>query len=654
MVTYEQWNKAIISYFFEDCEPGEIVFLQTNAEALEDIAELSAFNVPDAADSLKMAVRHKVVRSDGDAVNFRAVKPILWKDYTKEDPPQVAFLALTAFAASLMESEGSVASHNYYSRLNEVLFGRVIKGTPQGFNRYEFENFWKHIQNWAIDQHDVVLYLTQGSSSSRYVWYPKSQCLISRHDRSTIYRFFRRYELTPFSKISEDQLERKLRTWLLSSGLGKIKRYFLNASYRKSIVSQVKSLLEHWDGEDGGEILPESVRGERQTTASVNVELRFDLRDNVEIRYWFPKRGRDEINCKINSLGIHHLQPSHLEKWFQPVVDDRSRFWNLLSRLQLQTDEPNPIVYTLGISDIWVFREDSERDDSWLSQRNMQLHEDHLIVFRKRLASQVIDRLRQTCEHEVEEASPVYVNGKENDWLHLRVKPTKFVSFPDQKFWKLSVASGKRLSLIGGLSVKDQEGQKAYFDFCLPTVFVPDLRRSDEESLHINGQTFPISKNRLVKLDSLESGVYQLIYGRQTRELRVISPDRSLEHHNQTLIAEIFENRSSIPTYAMKEMLEISANSGIWLAGAKLFGDIPPPLALIDNKFSKVPAHIISSVVKVAIDLKQGKTGVPEWFDEAIEYLDQNILLRSLVKKKLSLYHEKALSYIELCKKIGK
>ena len=53
MITYEQWNKAIISYFFEDCEPGQIVFLQTNVETLDEIAELSDFNVSDAADRLK-------------------------------------------------------------------------------------------------------------------------------------------------------------------------------------------------------------------------------------------------------------------------------------------------------------------------------------------------------------------------------------------------------------------------------------------------------------------------------------------------------------------------------------------------------------------------------------------------------------------------
>ena len=650
MITYEQWNKAIISYLFKDCEPGQIVFLQTNAEILSEIAELSNFDVANADESLKETVRDKVVVSG--TVNFWSVNPALWKDYSEEDPPQVAFLALTVLAASLMDSEGSVGPNNYYIRLNELLFGQSFGGAPPGFNRSKFEDFWKHLRIWLRVQHDVVLYLTEGSSSRRYVWYPISQCLISKRNRRDVYRFFRHHNLTPFSQVSDNQLEKDFLGWLRSSGLTKIERYFSNDSYKKSILSQVKSLLEHWDGE----IPPEPLHGEKQTAASVIVEIRFDPLDNdVEIRYWFPTRGRDKTRCKTNALGIQDLQPSHLKKWFRPVTDDGGTFWNwnLWNRLQLQTHETSSIIYTLGLSDVWVFREDSERDDGWLSQRNMQRYEDHLIIFRKRLVNQVTGCLRQTCEQEFEEPSPIHVDGRENDWLYLRAEPTKFVSFSEQDLWKLSVVSSERIGFIGGLSVKNQDGRKAYLDFCLPTVFVPDLGLPNEEFLSIGDQAFPVHNDRLVPLDNaLQPGFHLLNYGNQTRELWIISPKCSLEHHNRTLIASISENRTSIPTYTMKEMSEISGRSGIWLTGTKLLGDIPPPP--LPDKFSKVPAHIISSVVKVAIDFQKGNTFVPEWLNETIEYLEQNIGLQAMVEKKLNLYHETALSYAELRKQIGK
>ena len=657
MVTYEQWNKAIISCFFENCEPSEIVFLRTDANTLLEIAEKFKFDVADAdkaADSLAEAVRDEVV--DSDSVDFWKINPtqiFRQGNRSAEEPSQVAFLALSVLAASLMDSGDSIGANNYYIRLNELLFGQSVKGYPPGFNRHTFEDFWKHLQKWARDQHNVELYLTEGPISIKYVWYAKSQCLISMRDRRAIYQFFSDHNLTPFSKISDSQLEKKFRPWLRgSAGSTKIERYFSNNSYKQSILSQVKSLLEHWDGE----IPPEPLQGKRQTTASINIELRSDVFvNNAEIRYWIPTRGRKKIRCKTNPLGIQDLQPSHLEKWFQPVIDRNGTFWNLRDSLQLQTDETNPIIYTLGLSDIWVFREDPERDHGWLSERYMHLYEDHLIMFHKRLASQVIDCLGQTCEEELEEPSPIYVSGKENDWLYLRIKPTNPSRFSDPKLWRLSVVSSKRISLIGGLSVKDQHGRRTYLDICLPDVLVPKLGFSDQKPLRIDDQEFSLDEERLVRLNNaLGPGVYQLTYGGQTRELRIISPEYSSKHRDQTLIACISENQTSIPTYAMKKISEVLKGSGVWLTGAKHFGNIPLPLSPTDDEFSKVPAHIISSVVKVAIDIKKGKTSVPEWFDEAIEYLDQNITLRSLVEKKLDSYDKAVLSYMELRKQIGK
>ena len=116
------------------------------------------------------------------------------------------------------------------------------------------------------------------------------------------------------------------------------------------------------------------------------------------------------------------------------------------------------------------------------SQRNIQLGEKHLIVFRKHLSSQVMDCLKKVCEQEIKEPSPIYVDGKEENWLYLEVEPTKFESFSDQKFWKLSVTAGRRLSFIGGLSVTDRNEHKAYLDICLPTIYVPDPGFSDIET----------------------------------------------------------------------------------------------------------------------------------------------------------------------------
>ena len=438
-----------------------------------------------------------------------------------------------------------------------------------------------------------------------------------------------------------------------STGSAKIKRYLSNESYKSSILNQVKSLLKHWDGE----IPPDEASvGKKHTTALINVELRFNLSSNVEIRYWFPRRGRNEIDCKINSFGIKCLQTSDSEKWFRPIIDKEGTFWGLLNSPQLQTDEIKPVIYTLGCSNIWVFRKDPERDDGWLSQRNMQLYEDHLIVFRKSLANQVIACVEQTCELEAETLSPIY-----DDWLCLRGTPTKPLPISNSELWRLSVDSGKRIRFIGGLSVQDRHGHRAFLNICLPTVFVPDLGLSSEVPLKVDSQELSVGKDRLVMLDGiLGPGVHKISYGSKTSDLRVITPERSLEHNNRTLTVTLFQDVLEMPTYSVRKIAEVTAELGVRLAGAKFLGmDIPEttwddvqtePSTHEENSdlSSKAPAELISSVIKMAIELKRDKASVPEWLGKAIKYLDQNVALRTLVQKKLEHYHETALSYTDL------
>ena len=73
MVTYEQWNKAIISYFFENSEQG-VVFLHTTPDTLPEIAEHAGFDVDDPEESLKEAVRKKVLFAN--KVELYKIRPI--------------------------------------------------------------------------------------------------------------------------------------------------------------------------------------------------------------------------------------------------------------------------------------------------------------------------------------------------------------------------------------------------------------------------------------------------------------------------------------------------------------------------------------------------------------------------------------------------
>lgn len=659
MVTYEQWNRAIIKHIFEACDPGETVFLNTTSETLSEIAEQEGFNVDDAVESLKEAVRKKVVVENiipPHKVWLFRVDPRHFINYTPEkDPPQVAFLALSVLAASMMESENSIAAFDYFSRLNQVLIGQLIKDAPKGFDRPLFQLCWKHLQRWAHKQHDVELYLTEGPTNQKYVWLPISQCLISNRYRRNIYLFFQHFNLTPFSKVQDEKLESDLHAWLSSSsGSAKIIRYFSKETYKQSILNQVKNLLEHWDG-----IIPPSLPTyTRHRSSLIRVELQIKMLD-TQIRYWLRRRERDEIGLEDNLLGVESLQTFNSEKWFRPQTDKKNAFWNLSNDLQFKTAEKIPIVYTLGHSDIWVFRVDKECDEGWISHRNMHLNEDHLIVFKEWLREQVINCLSQTSGQKCEDPNPVYVDEAENGWLYLRTTPTKIVTFSDSILWRLSVKSSEQISFGGGLLVQDEYNHRAYLDICLPTIYAPDIGLPDEEPLQINEVTYSIDENRCVTLDNnFKPGDYQIKYGTKTRDLRVISPDHTSKQKNKTLVASFNKDPGKIPIYSEETIAEITDKSGVWLTGAKFYGkDIPDgessEIRLDPNQSFKSHSEIISSVVKLAIQLKKNRISVPEWFDEAIKSIDQNACLRTLVQKKLRQYKEKALSYDDLRKRGG-
>ena len=651
MVTYEQWNKAIISYFFEDCEPGEVVFLQTNAEALDDIAELSAFNVADVADSLKMAVRHKVVRSD--RVNLRAVKPIVWKDYSKEDPPQVAFLALTVFAASKMETL------NYYEPLNDLFFDDPDRGRWKQGDLENIEKFWKHLQNW-VDQHDIKLHLTEGPRPQRFVWYPKSQCLISRYDEYKLHALFQEAELKPNAYLAEKQLLDILRS----------SRYFQNLSVKitrpirekkaaetRLILGQIQLLLENWDGE----VIERISRGiKRQNPNRVEVQLRFNSSGDVdEVRYWFRCRQGCKITFKRNALGIETLQPLD-DAWFKPCVMPANSlaFQILKNGAELKSEETKPSAFRLKPSEIWIFRHDSEPDDGWFSKGNLLLHEDHIIVYRKRLERGLISFLRQIYNEKPIPKS-ICIADQEAGWQYIKIRPT---SLCDSSFLGFRVTTSNQIRFVGGLPLDRRSN--SYFDFHLPTIVVPNLIDLPSKPLYINGQATKIPSDRKIELSG-KPGIseYRFSYLDCQATLRVIFPTRSTDHEKRTLAFNIDPDSTDPPIFIDRQIAEISDGSGVWLTGTKFLGTNIPQTSWKDmekipkpppsDPFLKTPANIISSVIKVAIDFKRGNISVPEWFDEALEYLEENVALRVLVEKKLNYYHETALSYEELRKQIG-
>lgn len=660
MITYKEWNKAIIKHIFENCEPGEIVFLNTTPETLKEIAEEEGFNVDDAVESLKEAVRKEVLFAN--KVELYKIRPVdLQNDQPEKEPTQVAFLALTVLAASQMDSEGSVAPNDYYSRLNHVLFGKLIKKAPAGFYGHEFEWLWIHLLKWSIYQHKVQLYLTVGSSTRRYVWYPISQCLISKHDENKLHAIFKEAELKPGAYLAEKQLLdilcSKKTFQKLSVKITRPVEQQKTAEVRL-ILGQIQLLLKNWDGE-----VWETIRRgtTRQNSTSISVHL-FDLPDDIdEICFWFKRRQNSQITFKHNPLNVETLQLSDDDQWYEPYVmpANLESFQILQNGTELKTTGANSFAYRIKPSDIWVFRWDEDHAVAWLSEDDLLLHEEHLIVYREQLKSEVISFLEQVCDN-VPTSKPIRIRGKETGWQYIKVKPIKF---SDLSLSGFRITTKDQIEFVGGLSLSGQ--RNSYIDFCLPTIVVPNLLTNSNELFYMNEQPVDIPSNRKIELpDQLDSDQYHLSYlDCHQPTLHIITPRRLTEYQYKSLTTELSTNRETIPTYSKETIVEITEKPGVWLAGAQLFGtDIPEttwdnvvevPIELQPSKDDKkIPAQIISSVVKLAIELKKNDISIPEGFNETIQYLEENVAMRVLVQKKLQQYKEKALSFDDLCRYI--
>ena len=652
MPTYDEWNKAIISYFFENCEPGEIVFLHTTPETLPEIAEHASFDVVDAEKSLIDTVRKKVVLKNKviptDEIWLRRISP------SEKEPPHVAFLALCVLAANNMGTSEEAFHTNYYVPLNLLLFDKPNEGKPKGLKYRDWEENWIYLKDWVKDKHDVELYLTQGHP--KYVWYPISQCLISKHDENKLHVIFKEAELKPGAYLAEKQL-----LDILCS-----KRSFQNLSVKitrpidqektaetRLILGQIQLLLKNWHGEVGDEPV-------RHKFHTISVHL-FDIPDEIdEVCFWFRRRRRQnsQITFKNNALNVKTLQP-HNDQWFEPHVIRANplSIQMLQNGIKLKTTDAKPLTYRIEPADIWVFRWDTEHADGWISTNSLLLHEEHLIVYSRQLGWKVIPFLQQVCD-EIPASKPIRIGGKGAGWEYIKATPTRL--YDSSLFgFRITTTETEQIKFVGGLPLDRRSN--SYIDFCLPTIVVPNLIADSDQPIYMNDQPVDIPSNRKIELpDRLNSDKYHLSYLDCLQiTLHIITPKRLTEYQYKSLTTVLSTNRETIPTYSKETIADITEEPGVWLAGAKLFGtDIPEttwedvvevPIEPLSPKYDKVgPAQLISSVVKLAIELKNNGASIPECFDETIHYLEENVAVKTLVQKKLKQYKEKALSFDDL------
>lgn len=197
MLTFEQWNDAIIRYFTDGEKEGAAIFLDISEERLTEIgvAYLSEGNPPPPnwAGDFKMAVRHKCTGLASNGQREVRLHRIDGFDSAQagSKPSGVAFLALMALAAYNMAEDEVVAEHNYFTRLRQLL---NIPGDkrPHGMPAGDEERLWVE-WGWWLTREGFTVTARQGSGSQQYVSYPLTQPLLRRADRERLFGWFKEH-----------------------------------------------------------------------------------------------------------------------------------------------------------------------------------------------------------------------------------------------------------------------------------------------------------------------------------------------------------------------------------------------------------------------------------------------------------------------------
>ena len=211
---YEQWNRAIAEYFTAGFAAGDTIYLSVDETVLANIgSRLEAdSNQLNWTERFTEVVLGQCV--EGEEINLGAIY-----GYDRQGVPNcVGFLAICVLAAYQMrgeelDSQESVATHNYFTRLRQVLrMTDQAGGRPLGLKTGEEKPLWDRWNSWLTAQGFVTSAVSGESTADKYIHYPVSQALLREGDQQYLEKVFRTCRRN--GQLQPDWGSNQLTVWL--------------------------------------------------------------------------------------------------------------------------------------------------------------------------------------------------------------------------------------------------------------------------------------------------------------------------------------------------------------------------------------------------------------------------------------------------------
>ena len=253
--TYEDWTTELERHFFRDSNAGKLVTFCSDGPTLAAIAGVEE---PVAIESLKAAIVPLVM----PGYEFALIAESAFDWETSElvgPPPSLPLLALTVLAASQMQRDEGVASHNYYSRFRELLDPTDSdRGMPGDFGA-TVPRLWRQLERWLNDYLEGAMgtLLLPNQDSLVHNAYLKNiafglqQAIFRESDKRHVYRFFRSIGVEPEEEDPEPtELRRALALWArrhLTSN-SRVERLATDPLFQEYCLGLLQRLARDWDG----------------------------------------------------------------------------------------------------------------------------------------------------------------------------------------------------------------------------------------------------------------------------------------------------------------------------------------------------------------------------------------------------------------------
>lgn len=251
MDEYASWNRTIAEALFPPLEVPALVFLDLEGNALELIAEDRGVKSDEVVQELVSVVR-KLLNTETLTSTFGwfAAQTRRWsaqKDLS--EPPALALLTLFALGAARMESGDGMRASNYYGQLSRLL--DIDEKRVGAAYRNVSDLLWDSLGTW-LNQFGGVrgLPVTFAIGEHPYVGRARAQALVRDADRRRLQSFFQEFDLSPYSSMTEDQLEPLLAQWMEMSHAPsrQLVELWNKDEVRPHLIAAVSNVLATWDG----------------------------------------------------------------------------------------------------------------------------------------------------------------------------------------------------------------------------------------------------------------------------------------------------------------------------------------------------------------------------------------------------------------------